>query len=118
MSTESLRSISDRPTLTRTQRHLLKNALESGSGDGSASRSQREAIRQLCATSRDAAQSPEQLLVTFKGALVDAANEASLPHGPQRNDLMSRLVSLFIEELYGLRIEQRAREDEACRGTS
>jgi len=28
------------------------------------------------------------------------------------------MVSVFIEELYGLRIEQRAREDEACRGTS
>jgi len=28
------------------------------------------------------------------------------------------MVRVFIEELYGLRIEQRAREDEACRGTS
>ena len=118
MSTESLRSISDRPTLTRTQRHLLRSALESGSNDGSSARSQREAIRQLCATSRESAQPPEQLLVTFKGALVDAANEASLPHGPKRNELLSRMVRVFIEELYGLRIEQRAREDEACRGTS
>jgi hypothetical protein len=116
MSTESLRSLSDRPTLNRTQRYLLKNALESVSGD--ASRSQRETIRQLCATSQNASQTPEQLLVTFKRALVDAANEAGLSYGPKRNELLSRMVSVFIEELYGLRIEQRAREDEACRGTS
>ena len=106
MSTESLRSASDRTVLTRAQRALLRKALDGGSENGSGSSASRHAIRELCTNFRDSAQGPERLLIAFKASLVDAANEAQVPYGPQRSELLSRLVSVFIEELYGFSLQR------------
>jgi len=106
MSTESLRSASDRTALTRAQRALLRKALDGGSENGSGTSASREAIRELCNHFRDSARAPEQLLIAFKASLVDAASEAQVPYGPQRNELLSRLVSVFIEELYGFSLQR------------
>jgi hypothetical protein len=43
---------------------------------------------------------PEDYLIAFKLALVDAANQVGIPHGPDRNDFLARLVSVYIEEFY------------------
>ena len=104
MSTESLRSASDRTALTRAQRALLKKALDGGSENRSGT--SRNAIRELCTNFRDSAQGPDRLLIAFKASLVDAANEAQVPYGPQRSELLSRLVSVFIEELYGFSLQR------------
>ena len=115
MSTESLRTASDRSMHSGTQRRLLRKALESGLKTSSSRFDQRAAIRELCNSIRDLADGPEHLLVGFKDLLTQTANEAQLPYGPERSELLSRIVSVFIEELYGLRVQHAAPEDGASR---
>jgi hypothetical protein len=43
---------------------------------------------------------PEDFLIAFKLALVDAANELGIKPGPERDELLARLVTVCIEELY------------------
>jgi hypothetical protein len=86
-------------SLTDTQRHLLLNALRSGETAGLTS-AQRQTVREIRITLGHRAKKPEQLLVAFKRALNDVANEAKLPLGQERSALMDRFVSAFIEELY------------------
>lgn len=43
---------------------------------------------------------PEQFLIAFKGATVEAARELGTPIGPDSNGFLARLVSVFIEEFY------------------
>jgi hypothetical protein len=106
MSTESFRTAQVRPALTTSQRALLRRALECGLENRPGKRGQRELIRELCDHFRGSPQGPEQLLIAFKGSLVDSANDAQIPHGPERTALLSRLVSVFIEELYGFRLQR------------
>ena len=87
------------PSLTDTQRHLLRNALRSSEGAGLTS-AQLQTVREIRIALGHRAKKPEQLLVAFKGALNDVANEAKLPLGQERSALMDRFVSAFIEELY------------------
>jgi len=43
---------------------------------------------------------PEDFLIAFKLALSNAANEAGLAPGPERNELLEKMVSACIEEFY------------------
>ena len=86
-------------SLTDTQRHLLRNALRSGDGLGLTS-AQRQTVREIRIALGHRTKKPEQLLIAFKGALNDVANEAKLPLGQERTALLDRFVSVFIEELY------------------
>ena len=86
------------PSLTDTQLHLLRNALRSG--EGALTSAQRQTVREIRIALGHRAKKPEQLLVAFKSALNDVANEAKLPLGQERTTLMDRFVSAFIEELY------------------
>jgi hypothetical protein len=63
---------------------------------------QRAAIRQLCASPERWSYAPEDFLIAFKLAIVEAATAMKIPAGPERNDLMARLVSAYIEEFYRL----------------
>jgi hypothetical protein len=87
------------PVLTDSQRKLLESALGSGEVTSITS-SQRQAIRDICKSLGDPAKRPEQLLVAFKALLSEAANEVRIPLGVERNTLVDRLVSVFIQELY------------------
>jgi len=87
------------PSLSDAQRHLLRNALCSGESAGLTS-AQRQTVREIRIALGHWAKKPEQLLVAFKSALNDVANEAKLPLGQERSALMDRFVSAFIEELY------------------
>ena len=93
----------------RLLRHALQSgsALQSGTGNGSAAFGQRQALRELCLSCRASGHRPEHLLISFKTALIETADEAGIVYGPERSDLMSRLVSVFIEELYEFRIPKR-----------
>jgi hypothetical protein len=62
--------------------------------------SPRLAIREICATIDLKSQKAEQLLVAFKSSLNEAADDANIRLGPARNDLLARVVTIFIEELY------------------
>ena len=79
---------------------LLANALRAASADGHVESRHRRAIRQLCHSAAQRPEMPERLLVEFKRLLVDAANHAQLPPGPDRDALLARMASIFIEEFY------------------
>jgi hypothetical protein len=61
---------------------------------------QRDAIRRICAAPERQTFEPEDFLIAFKLALVEAANAVGIPPGPDRNDFLARLVSVYIEEFY------------------
>jgi len=62
-------------------------------------REQRAAIRELCAGLKPDGQ-PEKILIAFKSALEEAADEAHVPLGSERSLMLSRIISVFIDELY------------------
>ena len=61
---------------------------------------QRSILRQICSAPERMAFEPEDFLIAFKLALVDAANDVGIPPGPDRTDFLSRLVTVYIEEFY------------------
>lgn len=61
---------------------------------------QRAVIRRICAAPERQAFEPEDFLIAFKLALVEAANAVRIPPGPERNEFLARMVSVYIEEFY------------------
>jgi hypothetical protein len=57
-------------------------------------------LRQICSAPERMSFEPEDFLIAFKLALVDAANDVGMAPGPDRSDFLSRLVSVYIEEFY------------------
>lgn len=119
-SAEPLRSAANRLALAPDQRRMLRHAFESGvalragSERSAAAFGQRQAIRELCLSCRDLRQPPEELLIAFKTALLETANDSGMAYGQERSELLSRLVSMFIEELYGFPLQRAAAQvDEA-----
>lgn len=74
--------------------------LESSSPAGVVTLEQRAVIRRLCSAPERLTFEPEDFLIAFKLAIVDAANAAKIPPGPERTDFLARLVSVYIEEFY------------------
>jgi hypothetical protein len=85
--------------LPASYQELLRKALADRSGT-SVTAEQRAALRHICSAPERASFAPEDFLIAFKLALGDAANDVRIPLGPERNDLLSRLVSAYIEEFY------------------
>ena len=57
-------------------------------------------LRQICSGPERMSFEPEDFLIAFKLALVEAANDVGMEPGPERNDFLSRLVTVYIEEFY------------------
>jgi len=93
--------------LTAAQLQLIRDALNGNELNPSVTAEQRAAIRAVCADVGGNGKS-EKFLIAFKSALIDAANELDVPYGAERDAKLSRIVSVFIDELY-----TRAREGEA-----
>jgi len=74
--------------------------MSDGVTDKTVTLEQRSVLRQICAAPERVAFEPEDFLIAFKLALVDAADEVAIKLGPERNDFLSRLVSAYIEEFY------------------
>jgi hypothetical protein len=87
-------------TFTSVQRELVKIALSGKTAGRIISFEQRSALRQICSAPALRTDAPERLLIAFKHALMDAADEARIPFGRERDDLLARLISVFIEELF------------------
>lgn len=104
-------------SLTESQRKLLRDALRSGDNSNPLTSSQRQAIREICITAGDRARKPELLLIAFKAALNEEANEAKLPLGEERSAIFALFVSVFIEELYKPRGGARIVPDAESNGT-
>jgi hypothetical protein len=84
------------------QRHedLLRTALRLNSTGRAVTSEQRAIIGQICSAPEKLTFAPEDFVIAFKLALNDAANELGLRPGPDRNDLLARLVSVCIEEFF------------------
>ena len=87
--------------LPPSHQELLRAAMMGGSSnDVEVSSEQRAAIRQICSGPERLRFEPEDFLIAFKLAIVDAAKAAGIPPGPDRNALLARLVTVYIEEFY------------------
>lgn len=85
---------------TGLQSDLVKSAVKDLYVRGAITSGQRSAVVEICAWSERWNHTPEQLLIAFKYAMYDAADNANIPHGGEREDLLARLVSVFIEALF------------------
>jgi len=97
---------SKNPMPSSVERELLANALRSGWVDGDGESRQRRAIHEICIAAAGDPNTREQLLITFRRMLVDAADGAQLPHGPKRNAVLGRLAAIFVEEFYSVRLRR------------
>jgi hypothetical protein len=79
---------------------LLKVVMSDGVTHETVTLEQRSALRQICSGPERNSFEPEDFLIAFKLALVDAADEVGIKPGPERNDFLSRLVTVYIEELF------------------
>ena len=86
--------------LPPSHQELLRIVLV-GASDIVVTPEQRAAIRQICSAPERDRFGPEDFLIAFKLAIVDAANDAGIPPGPDRNEFLARLVTVYIEEFYG-----------------
>lgn len=87
--------------LTAAQLHLIRRALEDSEFKVSVTPGQRAAIREVCEQA-GADCEREKFLIAFKMALVEVANELDVSYGAERDALLARLISVFIDELYTL----------------
>lgn len=78
----------------------LCSVLEGSALESKVTAEQRAVIRRICSAPERLTFEPEDFLIAFKLAIVDAANAARIPPGPERNDFLARLVSVYIEEFY------------------
>jgi hypothetical protein len=88
--------------LPALHRDLLRGALSDGKMGNSVTDEQRLVLRQICSAPERTTFEPEDFLIAFKLAVVDAANDVGIPVGPERNDFLARLVSVYIEEFFRL----------------
>jgi hypothetical protein len=95
-----LSSKPQRWSLPPSHLQLLKVLMSDGVIDRSVTLEQRAVLRQICSAPERMLFEPEDCLIAFKLALVDAANDVGIKQGPERNDFLSRLVTVYIEEFY------------------
>jgi hypothetical protein len=87
-------------SLTTIQHELVKDALYSASRGRLVTSRQRLFLSAICSAPDRENHTPEEFLVAFKSALHNAAVDARIPFGPDREEILSALVSAFIEELF------------------
>jgi hypothetical protein len=86
--------------LSTDHRDLLDKALRNSRAKLVVTPEIREAIKEICASRERLAHEHEDSLIAFKLAIVDSANNASIRPSPERNDLLAKLVTIYIEEYY------------------
>ena len=93
-------SQSPRWKLPRDHEELLRSALRSNGSARVVTPEQRAIIQQICSAQEKRSFAPEDFVIAFKLALTNAANDVGIKPGPDRNDLLARLVSVCIEEFF------------------
>jgi hypothetical protein len=88
--------------LPQQHEELLRTALRLSKPGHSVNSEQRALIRQICSAPEKLTFAPEDFVIAFKLAITNAANEVGIRPGPERNDLLSRMVSICIEEFFRL----------------
>src|SRR3954463_7399928 len=79
-------------------RELLTETLRGSRARRSITAEQRVVIRRICSAPERWNYTPEDFLIAFKLAIVDGANDAGIPPGPERTDFLAKLVSVYIDE--------------------
>ncbi|MGH7602680.1 MAG: hypothetical protein ACRENK_01640 [Gemmatimonadaceae bacterium] len=79
---------------------MLERTLTLGKTRKTVSAELRATIREICRAPERMHYAPEDFLIAFKLALVDAATRAKIAPGPERNDFIAKLVSVYIDEFY------------------
>jgi len=100
------------PHLSAEQDQLLSAMLSQRIPDDCSAPDPRSAIRKIVSSCAPT-ERPEQVLIAFKNSLDDVANDLRIPYSPERNTLLTGLVTAFIEEMYASAPVVR---DSACRG--
>jgi hypothetical protein len=80
----------------------LRTALRSSGTTRTVTSEQRAIISQICSAPEKLTFAPEDFVIAFKLALTNAANEVGIRPGPDRIELLARLVSVCIEEFFRL----------------
>jgi hypothetical protein len=62
----------------------------------------RKIIRAICESAIASNASPERMLIQFKRSLFELADANGLQDGPERSELIERMVTVCIEEYYTL----------------
>jgi hypothetical protein len=88
-----------RVNLSSSHRKWIREILADSRPHPGVTQRQRSAIRDLCGQVRHLGEG-EQVLNALNVALVEAANQERIPYGPDRNELLAALVSLFAEEFF------------------
>ncbi len=86
--------------LPLSHQESLRSVLEGSAPESMVTSEQRAVIRRICSAPERHTFEPEDFLIAFKLAIVDVANAVNIRPGPERNDFLSRLVSVYIEEFY------------------
>jgi hypothetical protein len=86
--------------LSPIHRELLENAMKGAQKRLAVTPEMRSVIKEICTTREKLAHEHEDSLIAFKIALVDAATSANIRPSPERNDLLAKLVTIYIEEFY------------------
>jgi hypothetical protein len=93
------------PSRWRLPQHheeLLRTALRLTGTGRAVTNEQRAIIHQICSGPEKIAFAPEDFVIAFKLALTEAANDVGIRPGSERNDLLTRMVSVCIEEFFRL----------------
>ena len=91
-----------RHRLPQHQEELLRSALRLSGTGGRVTSEQRAIIHQICSAPEKLKFAPEDFVIAFKLALTNAANDVGIRPGPDRNDLLTNMVSVCIEEFFRL----------------
>jgi hypothetical protein len=86
--------------LPPSHQESLRTALGNAASETTVTGEHRAVIRRICSAPERQRFEPEDFLIAFKLALTDAANAVGMPLGPDRNDFLAKLVSVYIEEFY------------------
>lgn len=85
--------------LTAAQLQLIRDTLDGNELNPFVSGEQRAAIRAVCSDVGGDGER-EKFLIAFKSAIIDAANDLDIAQGSERDAMLSRIISVFIDELY------------------
>jgi hypothetical protein len=93
-------SVPPRWRLSADHRDLLDKALRTAHAQLVVTPQMRDAIKEICTSREKLAHEHEDSLIAFKLAIVDAATAAEIRPSPERNNLLAKLVTIYIEEFY------------------
>jgi hypothetical protein len=83
-----------------TERDHVRTILQSKHTARVITSADRKIIRAICESAIASNAPPERLLIQFKRSLFELADASGIQDGPERSELIERMVSVCIEEYY------------------